>query len=309
MSVPEGRWAGTQGAFWEQFARDAGHRIRWNGDRYPDGQLFVDLQAYAADGAALAPAAALEILLRQIGIPPNRIPADESDRGALWRTELIGRRIVTVLDNAADTNHIRPLLPAATDSLILITSRRRLVDLDGAQAVSMQVLPPRDAVALFEQIVGERAAAQPVAALDVLQLCGFLPLAVRIAAARLLHRPQWTVSYLAERLRDERRRLAELSTSERGVAAAFALSYSQLTSGQQRMFRLLGLLPGRDVDPAAAAALAGLPCSDDAELVLEGLLDVHAASVSIRPDRAAALRPYRVHRPADRDLRHGGWLR
>ncbi|WP_433713420.1 BTAD domain-containing putative transcriptional regulator [Nocardia sp. CA-084685] len=251
------------------------HRLT---DRYPDGQLFVDLQAYAADGAALAPAAALEILLRQIGIPPNRIPADESDRGALWRTELIGRRIVTVLDNAADTNHIRPLLPAATDSLILITSRRRLVDLDGAQAVSMQVLPPRDAVALFEQIVGERAAAQPVAALDVLQLCGFLPLAVRIAAARLLHRPQWTVSYLAERLRDERRRLAELSTSERGVAAAFALSYSQLTSGQQRMFRLLGLLPGRDVDPAAAAALAGLPCSDDAELVLEGLLDVHAAT-------------------------------
>ncbi|WP_051179232.1 AfsR/SARP family transcriptional regulator [Nocardia concava] len=250
----------------------AAHRLA---ERYPDGQLFVDLQAYAADRASVAPAAALEILLRQLGIPADRIPIGEGDRSALWRSELAGRRIVAVLDNAADADHVRPLLPAGTDSLILITSRRRMIDLDGVQAVSIPILPARDAIGLFERIVGDRATAEPVAALDVLQLCGFLPLAVRIAAARLLHRPQWTVGYLAGRLRDERRRLAELATAERGVAAAFSLSYGQLAPAHQRLFRLLGLHPGRDIDPAAAAALADLPHADDAELLLEELLDVH----------------------------------
>ncbi|WP_330183491.1 tetratricopeptide repeat protein [Nocardia sp. NBC_01503] len=253
----------------------AAHRLA---ERYPDGQLFVDLQAYAAERAAVAPAAALEILLRQLGIPADRIPIDEGDRSALWRSELAGRRIVAVLDNAAGADHVRPLLPAVTDSLILITSRRRMIDLDGVHAVSMPVLPPGDAVALFERIVGARATAEPVAALDVLQLCGFLPLAVRIAAARLLHRPQWNVGYLAGRLRDERRRLVELATTERGVAAAFALSYGQLGPAHQRLFRLLGLHPGRDIDPAAAAALADLPHADDAELLLEELLDVHVVA-------------------------------
>ncbi|MFB8005113.1 BTAD domain-containing putative transcriptional regulator [Nocardia sp. NPDC056000] len=253
----------------------AAHRLT---DRYPDGQLFVDLQAYAADRAAVAPAAALEILLRQLGIPADRIPLDEGERSALWRKELAGRAIVAVLDNAADADHVRPLLPATTGSLILITSRRRMIDLDGVHAVSIPVLPPGDAIGLFERIVGARAAAEPVAALDVLQLCGFLPLAVRIAAARLVHRPQWSVGYMADRLRDERRRLVELATTERGVAAAFALSYGQLAPAHQRLFRLLGLHPGRDIDPAAAAALADLPHAYDAEPLLEELLDVHVVT-------------------------------
>ena len=126
----------------------------------------------------------------------------------------------------------------------------------------MEVLSAKDGVRLFTSIVGERAKAEPGAVLDVLQLCGFLPLAVRIAAARLHHRPRWTVGYLAGRLRDERRRLAELSTPDRGVAAAFTLSYQHLDAERQRMFRLLGLLPGRDVDVHAAAALAGVPAAD-----------------------------------------------
>ncbi|MFC9435644.1 BTAD domain-containing putative transcriptional regulator [Nocardia sp. NPDC057030] len=251
------------------------HRLA---EHYPDGQLFIDLQAYAAERAAVAPAAALEILLRQLGVPADRIPLDEGDRSALWRGELTGRRIVAVLDNAADADHVRPLLPATTGSLFLITSRRRMIDLDGVHAVSMPVLPPGDAIGLFERIVGARATAEPVAALDVLQLCGFLPLAVRIAAARLLHRPQWSVGYMAERLRDERRRLVELATTERGVAAAFALSYGQLAPAHQRLFRLLGLHPGRDIDAAAAAALADLPHADEAELLLEELLDVHVVA-------------------------------
>ncbi|HUR07593.1 MAG TPA: tetratricopeptide repeat protein, partial [Nonomuraea sp.] len=249
----------------------AAHRLS---DRYPDGQLFVDLQAHTAGHEPIEAGAALETLTRQLGVPAERIPASVTARAALWRAELAERRVVIVLDNAADTDHVRPLLPGASDSLILITSRRRLVDLDGARALSMDVLPARDGVRLFASIVGERANAEPGAVLDVLQLCGFLPLAVRIAAARLHHRPRWTVEYLAGRLRDERRRLAELSTSDRGVAAAFTLSYQHLDAERQQMFRSLGMHPGRDADAHAAAALAGVPVAD-AEMLLEDLLDAH----------------------------------
>ncbi|WP_314613076.1 AfsR/SARP family transcriptional regulator [Streptomyces stackebrandtii] len=249
----------------------AGHRLA---DQFPDGQLFVDLQAHTAGQEPLDVAAALEILLGQLGVPAAQIPASAADRAALWRSELSGRRVVTVLDNALGADQVRQLLPGSSHTLVLVTSRRRLTDLDGAHALSVEVLPAADSVDLFTAIVGERAAAEPLAVLDVLQLCGFLPLAVRIAAARLHHRPRWTVEYLAARLRDQRRRLSELATSERGVAAAFTLSYQQLTDEQQRMFRLMGLQPGRDIGPEAAAALSGLPV-DDAELLLEDLLDAH----------------------------------
>ncbi|WP_431914451.1 tetratricopeptide repeat protein [Nonomuraea jabiensis] len=249
----------------------AGHLLV---DHFPDGQLFVDLQAHTAGQAPLDAGTALEVLLGQLGVPSERVPASVADRAAVWRSELSGRRVLAVLDNALGADHVRPLLPGTPGTLILITSRRRLIDLDGAHALSMDVLPAADAVELFTAIVGERATAEPVAVLDVLQLCGFLPLAVRIAAARLHHRPRWTVEYLADRLRDQRRRLSELATSERGVAAAFTLSYQQLDPGQRRMFRLLGLQPGRDIGPDAAAALADLPL-ERAETLMEDLLDAH----------------------------------
>ncbi|MFC4063076.1 BTAD domain-containing putative transcriptional regulator [Planomonospora corallina] len=247
----------------------AAHRLA---DRFPDGQLFIDLGAHAAGRDPLPASAALEVLLRQLGL--TDIPVAEAERSALWRAELARRRVVVVLDNAADGEHVRPLLPGVSDSLLLITSRRRLVDLDGAHALSVEVLPSGDAVALFGSIVGERAAAEPEAVREVLELCGHLPLAIRIAAARLQHRPRWTVSYLAGRLHAERRRLAELTTSERSVAAAFTVSYEQLGTAEQRMFRLLGLAPGRDIEPHAAAALAGVPVFE-AEELLENLLDAH----------------------------------
>ncbi|MFI6316526.1 AfsR/SARP family transcriptional regulator [Nonomuraea sp. NPDC050556] len=249
----------------------AAHRLA---ERFPDGQLFIDLHAHTPGQRPVEPGAALETLLRQLGLPAERLPASDTDRSALWRSELVNRRALIILDNAGHTDQIRPLLPGATHSLMLITSRRRLLDLDGADQLSLEVLPAQDALALFTAIVGDRARDEPLAVLDVLHLCGFLPLAVRIAAARLHHRPRWSVAYLAERLRDQRRRLSELTTSERGVAAAFTLSYEQLDPGQQRMFRLLGLHPGADVDARAAAALAGLP-ADRAEDLLEDLLDAH----------------------------------
>jgi DNA-binding SARP family transcriptional activator/tetratricopeptide (TPR) repeat protein len=249
----------------------AAHRLA---DRYPDGQLFVDLRAHTAGQPPVDAATALHTLLRQLGVAPDHIPPSESDRSARWRAELARRSVLVVLDNAADTDHVRPLLPGVTDSLVLITSRRRLVDLDSAHTLSIDVLPTPDAVALFTSIVGDRARASYAAVGEVLRMCGFLPLAVRIAAARLHHRPRWTVEHLADRLRDERRRLTELATAERGVAAAFTLSYQHLPPRQQRLFRLLGLLPGRDVDAHAAAALADAP-ADDTDADLEHLLDAH----------------------------------
>ncbi|MGW3353090.1 tetratricopeptide repeat protein [Nonomuraea rubra] len=243
-------------------------------DHYPDGRLFVDLHAHTAGKQQMTTAEALEALLRQLGVRAEAIPAPLEERAALWRAELAGRRVLVVLDNAADSAHVRPLLPGPSGSLVLITSRRRLTDLDGVRSLPMEVLPATDATDLFTRIVGERAVREPDAVAEVLLLCGFLPLAVRIAGARLRHRPRWSVAYLAQRLRDERRRLSELATAERGVGAAFALSYQQLEHTERHLFRLLGLHPGQDVDPHAAAALAGLDVAE-AEDTLEALLDTH----------------------------------
>ncbi|WP_433235926.1 BTAD domain-containing putative transcriptional regulator [Streptosporangium sp. CA-135522] len=235
--------------------------------RYPDGRLFIDLQAHTAGREPIDAAAALEALLRQLGVPAERIPVTLVERSALWRAELADRRVLAVLDNAFDAEHVRPLLPGHSDALVLITSRRRLVGLDGTHALSVDVLGEQDAAELFERIVGERAHHERDAVREVLQLCGHLPLAIRISAARLQHRPRWSVSYLAGRLRDHRRLLD-------GVSAAFALSYEQLHEAEQRMFRLLGLVPGRDIDPYGAAALAGIS-QEEADDLLEGLLDAH----------------------------------
>ncbi len=242
----------------------AAHRLA---TRYPDGRLFVDLLAHTAGREPVDAAAALETLLRQLGVPADHIPVTSAERGALWRAELAGRRVLAVLDNALDAEHVRPLLPGRSDTLVLVTSRRRLVDLDGAHALSVDQLERDDAAVLFGRIVGERAHREPDAVREVLRLCGHLPLAIRISAARLQHRPRWSVSYLAGRLRDHRRLLD-------GVSAAFTLSYEHLHEAERRMFRLLGLVPGRDIDPCGAAALAGIG-EEEAEELLEGLLDAH----------------------------------
>ena len=252
------------------FALHVAHRLA---DRYPDGRLFVDLHGHSPGHPPVEPAACLETLLRAVGVPAEGIPASTDERAALWRSRLAGRRVLIVLDNVADAARVRPLLPGAPGCLVLITSRRRLPGLAGAVPVSLDVLSTADAAALFTKVV-PRAAAEPAAVAEVVALCGGLPLAVRIAAARLLHRPLWTVQQLAERLRGQRDRLAELAVDDQGVSAAFALSYDQLDVDQQRVFRLLGCHPGSDLDARSAAALTGLPV-ERAERVVESLLDVH----------------------------------
>ncbi|MET8764338.1 BTAD domain-containing putative transcriptional regulator [Lentzea sp. NPDC004782] len=235
-------------------------------------RLFIDLHGHASNQPPVSPMTALDTLLRALGVPPERIPQDPDARAALWRAELATRSVLVVLDNAADAAQVRPLLPGTSRSLTLITSRRRLVDLDATQVVSLDVLPVRDAVALFTSVAGGDR--DTCAVHEVVALCGHLPLAIRIAAARLRARPAWTVRYLENRLRQAHFPLAELEAGDRSVAAAFALSYEHLDAPQQRVFRLLGLHPGPDFDACATAALAAVGLAE-AERLLESLVDDH----------------------------------
>lgn len=241
------------------------------GGRYPDAHLFIDLHGHS-DRAAVEPAAALLTLLRQLGLSADRIPSGTDERVVLWRSELAGRRVLVVLDNAASTAQITPLLPGHGESLALITSRRRLTGLDGVRPESMQVLHETEAVALFARIVGDRAAEEPDAVVEVVRRCGRLPLAIRLAGARLAHRPRWRVADLLRRLGEAA--LPELVAEDRTVLSAFALSYAHLPPQPQQLFRLLGLHPGERFTAPAVAALADLDL-DDAEELLDGLVDVH----------------------------------
>ncbi|KAA2256353.1 tetratricopeptide repeat protein [Solihabitans fulvus] len=256
--------------------------------RYPDAQLFIDLHGHTPDHRATEPVTALDALLRAVGVPGSRIPQDLDERSALWRSELAERKALVVLDNAATAAQVRPLLLGASGCLVLVTSRRRLSDLDAASVVSLDVLPVDDATDLFARVVGhDRAAAEPEQVRAVVALCGQLPLAIRIAAARLRNRPAWTVAHLAHRLSERRQRLTELTIEDSGVTTAFELSYHQLTAEQRRLFRLLGLVPGADFDACVAAALTGTG-QEDAERLLEELVDMHLLQQDI-PGR------YRFH--------------
>ncbi|HTJ39119.1 MAG TPA: BTAD domain-containing putative transcriptional regulator, partial [Dactylosporangium sp.] len=255
-------------------------------ERYPDGQLYLDLRGHS-ERAPLDPGEALGALLRQLGVPAERVPPGLDDRAVLWRTELADRQVLVLLDNALDTAQVLPMLPGTAHTGVVITSRRRLGGLDGAQTVSLDVLPVDDAVELLRRTVGERAYSDPACTVEVAELCGRLPLAVRLAGARLQHRPSWTVADLAARLRIANRRLPELAVDGRTVAAAFTLSFQHLAVPLQRLFALLGLHPSGDFEPAAAAALAGLPVPQT-EALLEDLVDVHLVE-------APAAGRYRLH--------------
>ncbi|MDI6103840.1 BTAD domain-containing putative transcriptional regulator [Actinoplanes sp. NEAU-A12] len=241
------------------------------GDRYPDAHLFVDLQGHSEQDP-VEPAAALLILLRQLGVTPEEIPAGSVERVGFWRNQMAGRRSLIILDNVATSTQIADLLPSTPGSLALVTGRRRLAGLDGIQLESLPVLAHDEAVTLLERIVGERVRAEPEAAAEVVRRCGGLPLAVRLAGARLAHRPRWRVADLLRRLGESA--LPELAAEDRTLAGALTLTYRQLPAPTQRVFRLLGVHPGTCVDDLAVAALAGLPL-DEARDVLDELVDVH----------------------------------
>ncbi|MEY9874232.1 tetratricopeptide (TPR) repeat protein [Streptacidiphilus sp. MAP12-33] len=262
--------SGSGGVGKTSLAVHVAHRVL---RQFPDGQLQVDLNA--AGGSAAAPQDVLARFLRALGTPAAEIAVDPDERGAQYRSLLAERRVLVLLDNVRDAAQVRPLLPGAGGSRVLITSRSAMVGLDGAVRVTLGVLDPAESLALFRRVVGaERSAAEPAAERAVLEACAGLPLAIRLAASRLVARPDWSVRDLADHLADETRRLNVLSVEDRAVRATFAVSYRDLSPHQARAFRLLALCPGPATSLPAAAALLALPPHEAAEH-LEGLAAVH----------------------------------
>jgi tetratricopeptide (TPR) repeat protein len=244
-------------------------------DRFPDGQLFIDLHGYTQGYPPRTANQALEAFLRTLGVPTAQIPGDVEERAALYRERLAGTHTLIVLDNAADEAQVRPLIPGSAGCLVLVTSRRKLQALDDAHTLALDVLPGPDAIALLSAAAGPgRIAADDPVAAELVARCGRLPLTVRIAAALLRNRPTWSPAHLAGRLRAEHTRLAALSgaAEDRDPAALFDLSSQNLGHDQRRLYRYLGLTPGPEVDTNAAAALLDRdPVA--AERLLQALVD------------------------------------
>ncbi|MEU6960810.1 BTAD domain-containing putative transcriptional regulator [Streptomyces chrestomyceticus] len=257
LSTPVAAISGMPGVGKTTLAVHAAHLVR---DRFPDGQLYADLQATRTPAD---PATVLGSFLRALGTPEPDLPDSTHERAAHYRALLADRRVLVVLDNAHDAAQVRPLLPSTDGSAALVTSRSRLVDLAGARFVDLDVMTPDQGLTLFTRIVGEqRAAAEPEAAKEVVHACGHLPLAIRIAASRLAARRTWTVSVLAAKLAGAHHRLDELRAGDLAVATTLEYTYRRLTPRQAAAFRLLGLADGPDISLPAAAALLDTDADD-----------------------------------------------
>ncbi|MGW5050450.1 BTAD domain-containing putative transcriptional regulator [Actinokineospora sp. NPDC004072] len=237
-----------------------------NAEHFPDGVLHVSLRGFDPRRPPLPPADALAHFLLALGVAVHDVPADLADRMALYRSLLSGRRVLVVLDDARDAEQVRPLLPGGGSALALVTSRRRLDGLvaDGARLLVLDILSAGAAARVVEHIAGPpRGPAEEVARARLVELCGYLPLALRIAGARLVVRPQWTVDDLVAELADERNRLAGLGLSDdTGVRAALDVTLRGLDSAQARTLGMLGVFPGLWFDVHAVAAVCGVPVAE-----------------------------------------------
>ncbi|MFF5492666.1 helix-turn-helix domain-containing protein [Streptomyces aquilus] len=246
---------------------------------FPDG--CVTVQLHGMSESPVPAAEALVLLLTALGHPPDRIPVDPAAREAVYRSTLADRRVLVVLDDAADEPGTRPLLPDAPGCLSLVTARRPLAGLEGVQRIRLGGLSTRESAGLLERILGTgRTAGQRDAIQRLTGLCGHLPLALRIVGNRLSSRPAWTPDRLAGQLADEERRLSGLVAGDLAVRSAFALSYRQLAGPRRLLLRRLALTPGRDIGPELAAVLVeGDPIAvEDSldQLVDRGLLEESA---------------------------------
>jgi DNA-binding SARP family transcriptional activator/Tfp pilus assembly protein PilF len=269
------------------------HAAHQLAERFPDGHLYVNLHG-TTTATGLQPLDPLEVLgqfLRALHMDPAQIPTQVAEAAGLFRTLVVGRRLLVVLDNAASVEQVRPLLPASSTCGVLVTSRQLLATLAGAQVLHLDVLPHKQAVELLGRIVGQqRINAEPQAAAEVVGWCGYLPLAIQIAGARLAARPTWPIRELARRLADATRRLDELAAGNLGVRASFDVSLYSLhhspdpvDQAAAHAFGLLGLPDGPDLGVAGAARL--LDESDTtAEALLERLVDAHLLQTP-RPGR------------------------
>ncbi|NUT91824.1 MAG: tetratricopeptide repeat protein [Saccharothrix sp.] len=231
-------------------------------EHFPDGTLYVDLRGFDP-GPPLSPERVLTSFLTALGVPTERVPADQEAKAGLFRSTLAGRQVLVVLDNAATPHQVRPLLPGHPGCLVLITSRDRLRGLavrDGLHRVNLDVLPPAEAHSLLRKTIGSaRADHEPGAVAELARLCGHLPLALRIAADRTTDRPHLTVTDLARELATERQRLDALAEDDEttSLRAVFSWSHQALPAETAHVFRLLGLHPGPTISLAAATALTG----------------------------------------------------
>lgn len=238
---------------------------------FPDGQLFLPLHGHSFGQQPVTPKDALGMLLLASGVAAADIPADMTARTTMWRSRTAEKKLLVILDDAVSSEQVRPLIPGAWSSLVVVTSRRRLIDLEDSRAISLDALSVREAALLFVRLVDrpDVEAAAPEAE-EIAQLCGCLPLTIGLQARRLHHHPTWTVVDLADELREERGRLTLTQPDTLPVSSAFRMSYEELGDDQQRLFRELGLHPGTEIDMYAAAALDGSNLNV-ARVNLEGL--------------------------------------
>ncbi len=271
--------SGRPGVGKTSLALQVAHQLK---KEYRDGQLYVNLRG--TEPELSTPALVLADFLRALGVAGSAIPKDEAARGRLYRERLAGRRMLIVLDNAQDPRQVRPLLPGLSLCGVLITSRARMTSLEGVNVVDLDVLEHDQACALLARLAGpDRVAAERGAADEIVRYCGALPLAVRIAGAKLAARPDWRLSYMAERLRDERGRLVALEAGDLAVRSVFDLAYRELGEPERRLLRRLGLVRAHDFPGWVAAALTDLPVAD-AERLLDRLVDTRLVDASAGPD-------------------------
>jgi tetratricopeptide (TPR) repeat protein/transcriptional regulator with XRE-family HTH domain len=265
----------------------AAHQLR---SQFPDGQLYVNLRGVEAQ--ALDPSDVLGRFLRALGVEGHAIPDDVEERADMYRSLMADRCALVLLDNAADEAQVRPLLPAGAGNAVVVTSRTRLAGVAGTEVIDLDVLPPEQAVELLGKIAGaDRVSREPAAAQVIASLCGYLPLAVRIAGARLAAKPHWRLQRMAHRLA-EHQRLDELTAGDLEVRASVGLSYDGLGETEQRAFRLLGLLEVPDFAPWMLAALLDISVPE-AEAVADHLADAQLLDM-LGEDAIGQLR-YRFH--------------
>jgi DNA-binding SARP family transcriptional activator/tetratricopeptide (TPR) repeat protein len=261
-------------------AVQAGHLLA---DRFPDGQLFVDLHGHTPGQKPADPADVLAGLLAADGVNSRYLPAGLDGRAVMWRDRMAGQRVLLILDNAASSAQVAPLLPGTAGCLVLVTSRRFLGDLPMTLDVSLDVLTAGEAAAMFTDLAPP-GTAEPAQVAELVALCGHLPLAISLLGRLLTRHRSWR---MADLIGETRARLLTIAAENQTVAAAFEVSYQDLDRGQQRFFRQLALYPGADIDVHAAAALTGLP-ADEASRCLDTL---HGCRLVEEP----VPRRYRMH--------------
>lgn len=275
-------------------------------DRFPDGQVYLNLRGYAPD-RPIPPTEALAALLRSFGMSGADIPPNQADRARLYRTLIADQQVLIVLDNALDVDQVRDLLPGAPTCFVLVTSRDNLGGLavhHGGHLIEVPPLSRHEALELLRVHLGDRAATAPTATAALAEQCARLPLALRIAAQRAVARTTVTFAELVTELADEHHRLDLLDSGEShsSVRAVFSWSYRQLPATAAQLFRLFGVLPGRDIDVYGLAALAGTDLSR-ARQAASGLVRQHLV-VEIARDRFAMhdlLRMYSKQKAVDED--------